>query len=338
MISVQLTTNDPGRSPMKTQDPSALRASLIQRMIASLLDFGLFSGLAVALISGMNFLIYKVLGSSGASFNGTLISFPLMMLYFLYFSSELMMGKTLGKQLLGVELRAENGMNPTSEALFKRFIFKHVWAFLIFVGYVTNVELFTWIGYASVGVITLGGLGALGKSKQAMHDRISKLAVFPSKAPKADLSTLSKGKSESQLVEESRELAKKLGTSESVKKTAKATLTKRDFPCAVELNVYVRYSEHIEEEIFNCFAQYVPNIHPNQIQLSDKKKGSYRNCKVVMQFETPLQMETSYNALAKLPNVITTITVRSVKVGEGKGKRNKTKKIDEALKAQASLG
>ena len=56
-----------------------------------------------------------------------------------------------------------------------------------------------------------------------------------------------------------------------------------------------------------------------------------------MQFETPLQMETSYNALAKLPNVITTITVLSVKVGDKKGNSKQAKKIDEALRAQATL-
>ena len=325
---------------MKTQDPSALRAAFIQRAIASLLDFGLFSGLAVALISGMNFFIYKVLGSSGANFNATLTAFPLVMLYFLYFSSEFMMGKTLGKQLLGIELRAENGMTPPSESLFKRFLFKHIWAGLAFVGYITEMSVMTWLAYAAFGVIAVGALGILGKSKQAMHDSVSKTAVFPAKAPKTDLSTLSKGKSDSQLEAENQEISKQLGTSESVKKTAKATLTKRDFPCAVELNVYVRHTDQIEEQIFDCFAQYVPNIHPTQVQLSDKKKGSYRNCKVVMQFETPLQMETSYNALAKLPNVVTTITVRSVKVGDKKGRaaRKQAKKIDEALKAQASMG
>ena len=322
---------------MKNQDPSALRSPLAQRMIASLLDLGLFAGLAVALISGMNFLIYKVLGSSGANFNATLTSFPLMMLYFLYFSSEIMIGKTLGKQLLGVELRAENGMTPQSEALFKRFLIKHSWAGFCFLGYITEMNALSWFSYGLLVMIILGGLGALGQSKQTLHDTLSKLAVFPAKAPKTDLAALSKGKSESQLQEESQEIAKQLGTSESVKKAAKATLTRRDFPCAVELNVYVRYSDQIEEQIFDAFAQYVPNIHPNQVKLSDKKKGSYRNCKVVMQFETPLQMETSYNALAKLPNVITTITVRSVKVGDKKGNSKQAKKIDEALRAQASM-
>ncbi len=299
-----------------------------------MLDLGLFSGLGLALISGMNYFIFQVIGSSGASFNATLVSFPLVMLYFLYFSSELMMKKTLGKQLLGIEIRAEKGMKPSSEALFKRFVIKHGWVAFIFLGYITEVAALTWTSYAWLIIIAFGTLGALGKEKQAFHDSFAKLAVFPTKAPKADLSTLSKGKTEVELAEERQNTTQEQGTSNAIKRTARATLTKRDFPCAVELQVYVRDSDDIEEQIYSSFAQHIPNIHPNQVKLSDKKKGSYRICRVVMQFESPIQMEASYNSLAKLPNVVTTITVKSVMVAGGKGKKGKAK---ELLKAQASL-
>ena len=72
----------------------------------------------------------------------------------------------------------------------------------------------------------------------------------------------------------------------------------------------------------------MPNVHPNQVQLSDKKKGSYKTCGVVMKFDSPAQMERSYAGLAQLPNVITTITVRSVKVDDGKKAKQKGKAFD----------
>ena len=72
---------------MKKQDPSATRVSPFLRALALLLDLGLFAGLAVSLVSGIDYLTYSFLGSSGAQFNATLMSFPILLLYMLYFSS-----------------------------------------------------------------------------------------------------------------------------------------------------------------------------------------------------------------------------------------------------------
>ena len=313
---------------MKKQDPSAARVSPFLRALALLLDLGLFAGLAVSLVSGIDYLTYSFLGSSGAQFNATLISFPILLLYMLYFSSELMMNKTLGKQLMGIEIRAENGMSPPSEALFRRFTFKHAWTIVVFFYYISNNSILYWVVIAWLGVLAISGLAAFGKEKQGLHDQFANLAVYPKEAPKADLSQLSKGKSEAEIIEETQSTEVQLGTSESVRRTAKATLKHSDFPCAVELNIYVKDSQDIESQIFDAFAQYVPNVHPNQVQLSDKKKGSYKTCRVVMKFDSPAQMERSYAGLAQLPNVITTITVRSVKVDDGKKAKQKGKAFD----------
>ena len=318
---------------MKNQDPSALRVSILLRGLAFLLDLGLFAGLAIALVSAIDYAASTLLGGSGANLNASLASTPVFVMYFLYFSSESMMQRTLGKQLVGIEIRAENGLTPPNEALFKRFILKHGWAFLLFMAYIVGIEWLNWISYAWLGFIAIGVLGALSKNKQTLYDQSTKLAVFPTKTPRADLTTLSQGKSEEELVEEVKEIQQKFGTSESVKRTAKATLTSKDFPCAVELKVYVRDDPDVEELIYQCFAQYIPNVHRNQVQLSTRKKGPYRACRVVMQFNSPAQMETSYASLAKLPSVVTTTTVRSVKVSD-----NKRKKSREVIKAQPSMG
>lgn len=322
---------------MKKQDPSATRVSPLLRALALMLDLGLFAGLAAALVSGIDYLTYSLLGSSGAQFNATLISFPVLLLYMLYFSSELMMNKTLGKQLMGIEIRADNGMTPASEALFRRFMFKHAWTVVLFLYYVSGTELLYWGVLAWLAVLALSGVAAFGKEKQAVHDQFAKVAVYPKKAPKTDLSQLSKGKSEAEIVAETQSSEVQQGMSESIKRTAKATLKRSDFPCAVELNIYVKDSAEVEAQVFDAFAQYVPNVHPNQVQLSDKKKGSYTTCRVVMRFDSPLQMERSYAALAKSPNVITTITVRSVKVDDGKKSKKQKGQALELLKPQSTV-
>jgi putative lipoic acid-binding regulatory protein len=319
---------------MKTQDPLAIRVSPMLRGLALLLDLGIFAGLSVALVYGINSLTVQLLGGSGANFNASLVSFPVLVLYILYSSSELMINKTIGKQLVGIEIRAENGMSAHKEALFRRYVVRHGWALFLFLGYIIDSSILYWITMFWVGVLGLGGLSAFGKHKQTFYDKSSKLAIYPNKAPKADLSLLSKGKSESELISEAKDPEKLMGTSASVKRTAKATLKKKDFPCAVELNIYVKGGDEVEGQIFDCFAQFVSNIHPNQVQLSNKTKGPYRICRVVMKFDSPIQMETSYAALAKLSSVVTTITIRSVKVKDGKKGKAQT---NEILNAQTTL-
>lgn len=85
----------------------------------------------------------------------------------------------------------------------------------------------------------------------------------------------------------------------------------------------------MEEVIFNCFAEFIPNVHPKQIQRSQVKYGSYDIFKVVMRFENHLQMEASYESLSKVPEIVTTTTIKSVKVG-AQGRK--------PLSAQTSLG
>lgn len=318
---------------MKTQDPSAIRVSPMLRALALLLDLGLLAGLSVALVSGIGYVTSQILGSSGANFNASLVSFPIFVLYLLYFSSELMINKSLGKQLVGIEIRAESGMGAQNEALFRRFIIRHGWSLFLFLAFIADSSILYWMTILWLVVLGVGGLSAFGKEKQTFYDKSAKLAVYPAKAPKADLAMLSKGKTESELRSEATEIEKQMGSSSAVKRTAKATLKKNDFPCAVELNIYVKGGDEVEQDVFDCFAQYVPNIHPNQVQLSNKKKGPYRICRVVMKFDSPLQMETSYAALAKLSSVVTTITVRSVKVKDTKSRN----KANELLKTQVTL-
>lgn len=307
----------------KTHDPSKIRVTLPLRALAAFIDLGIIAGLSVGLAS----LVELIVGSAGGekfTMSGPLLFFPVVLLYYLYFASEMVgdMRKSLGKQFIGIEIREENGLSPRKEELFKRFLIKHSWLAIVFIGYVTGTEIVSLYGKLLLGALVLSTFPALGASRQSLYDDLLNLAIFPVQAPRADLTQLSQGVEEGELAQIAQAQLDGSARSNKVKQRAKATLTPDHFPCAVELNVYLKGASQPEELLFECFAQFIPNVHPNQFQASSHSKGPYRSCRVVMRFDTPLQMETSYGALSQLSEVVMTTTIKSVKLGEQKKRKS----------------
>lgn len=298
----------------KTQDPAQLRISLPLRALALFLDIGLFAGLGAALVGALDAATSAVLGGQGLSLSSSLVSLPLCLLYYFYFATELMMSKTIGKQMLGIEVRSSTGLNPPGDALFMRFILKHGWALLFVISIMTELHILGSMAQLWLIGVVLSSLSALGKERQTFYDKVTKLAVFPVELPRADLAALSLGQNDTQLAQHAADQVSQMGTSESVRRRAKDTLRDEHFPCVVELMIYMRNAEDPAQLLFECFAQFIPNTHPNQFKASGKRRGDYQKCRAVVRFENALQMETSYAALAQIPNVITTTTNDSVKV------------------------
>jgi len=300
----------------KTQDPAQLRISLPLRALAVFLDLGLFAGLSAALVGALDATTSALLGGQGLSLSSSLVYLPLCMLYYFYFATEVIMSKTIGKQMLGIEVRSSNGTAPPGDAVFKRFLLKHGWAIILVLSLMFEMSILGYVAQLWLLAVVLSSLGSLGKERQSFYDKMTDLAIFPMKVPRADLATLSQGQNEAELAQTAADQVKTMGTSQSVRKRAKATLSSDQFPCAVELMVYMRETEDPEQLLFECFAQFVPNVHLNQFKISGKKRGDYQKCRAVIRFDNALQMETSYAALAQLPNVITTTTNDSVKVSK----------------------
>jgi uncharacterized RDD family membrane protein YckC/putative lipoic acid-binding regulatory protein len=298
----------------KTQNPAQLRISLPLRALALFLDIGLFAGLSAALVGALDAATSAVLGGKGLSLSSSLISLPLCLLYYFYFATELMMNKTIGKQMLGIEVRSDNGLASSGDAIFKRFVLKHGWVLIFVLSLTLEMSVLGLIAQLWLLGVILSSLSALGKDRQTFYDKVTRLAVFPLNLPRADLTTLSLGQNESELAQLAADQVKNMGTSESVRRRAKDTLRDDHFPCVVELMVYMRSADDPAQLLFECFAKFVPNVHLNQFKISGKKRGDYQKCRAVIRFDNALQMETSYAALAQLPSVVTTTTNDSVKV------------------------
>jgi putative lipoic acid-binding regulatory protein/uncharacterized RDD family membrane protein YckC len=303
------------------------RTSIFLRLFALFLDYGIVAGLAATLMFFIDFLFESTLGSLGIKLSPAVVSIPLIVLYFTYFSTEIFNAKSLGKQLLKIEIRHINGEESPEQALLNRFAIKHVGIFIVFLSISFNSQVLQLVATFIFVAYIISVLTALGGEKLSIHDRITELSVFSCKELKTDLSQISTGKS-------SKELALDLSTMRRERKakgqTKRAkTPHPKSFPCALELKIYAHEHETMENVIFNCFAEFIPNVHPNQVQRSKHKYGSYDIFKVVMRFENHLQMEASYEALALVPEIVTTTTIKSVKVG-AQGKK--------PLSAQMSLG
>ena len=185
----------------QTQDPAQLRISLPLRALAALLDIGLFAGLGATLIGALDALVGTLLGGNGLSMTSGLVIFPLTLFYYLYFATELMMSKSVGKQLVGIEVRALNGTGPSSESLFKRFVFKHGWVTLLSLSYLSDVKVLESVAWLWLILVVLSALTSMGTDRLAVYDKLTELAVFPSKLPKADLATLSQGQNDVELAQ-----------------------------------------------------------------------------------------------------------------------------------------
>ena len=308
---------------MSEKQVAQKRTHLFLRLFALFMDYAIVAGLSAVLMFLIDSLFNSTLGSVGFDLNKAVISVPVIVLYFAYFSAEIFGARSLGKQLLGIEIRNLNGEQAEDKALLNRFVIKHIGIFVLFLAVSLNHSILQLIAVFIFLSYLISMLAALGNSKLTIHDHITSLAVFPHKEMKTDLSQVSVGKTDTELAQEISSIRKN-GSGKRMK-----TPPASAFPCAVELKVYAHEDEEMQDKIFNCFAEFIPNVHPRQLRKSNRKYGIYEVYKVVMRFENNLQMEASYESLASIEGVVTTATVRSVKVGAGS---------KQSLSAQATLG
>lgn len=96
-----------------------------------------------------------------------------------YFLMEGFTGYTLGKLLLGIRIANEDGSQAAVSTLFARWALKNINFVLTVAALFTGIELFRVLGNVGGLVIFVGCFLVLGMSRQALHDRIVKTAVYP---------------------------------------------------------------------------------------------------------------------------------------------------------------
>ena len=97
---------------------------------------------------------------------------------FLYSLIEGMTGSSVGKWLMNIQVRAEDGRTASLETLMTRWVIKTGISPLGFVALVVGSDwlstLNSWTGF----IAFVGCFMALGAPRQALHDRLAKTAVF----------------------------------------------------------------------------------------------------------------------------------------------------------------
>ena len=111
---------------------------------------------------------------AGLSLGGIVLSIiPLA-----YMSLEVFQAATPGKMLLKLKIRAEGGTDADQNTLIKRFAVKNSAALLNILAAITTVSVFATFGSIVGFIIGLGCFMVLAASRQALHDRVAKTAVF----------------------------------------------------------------------------------------------------------------------------------------------------------------
>jgi uncharacterized RDD family membrane protein YckC len=95
-----------------------------------------------------------------------------------YYLSEGLIGLTVGKLLLGIQIGAVSGTPADREALFTRSTIKNGGLVLAILGAATGVHVIGTLGRLAILIVGLGFLLTLGAARQALHDRAAKTAVF----------------------------------------------------------------------------------------------------------------------------------------------------------------
>ncbi len=96
-----------------------------------------------------------------------------------YFLLEGLTGYTLGKLILGIRVANEDGSQAAVPTLLGRWALKNINFLLTLVALVTGIAALRTLGSIGGLVIFVGCFMVLGASKQALHDRIVKTAVYP---------------------------------------------------------------------------------------------------------------------------------------------------------------
>lgn len=170
-----------------TFDVKQMRVGFGRRLGAALVDFLIFVilYLVVIMVSGVmsNIDFSSILADpQGFQIDMEAISPTLAIissiLGFLYFSTEIFMGQTLGKMILSIKIADQNRKPATTNQLLTRYLIKHGNYLFALINGITLISILGTIDTIYGIVIVIGFLFVLGANKQAFHDMGAKTAIF----------------------------------------------------------------------------------------------------------------------------------------------------------------
>ncbi|MBR4620191.1 MAG: RDD family protein [Salinivirgaceae bacterium] len=107
----------------------------------------------------------------------TRISLIVIFAELIYFSTEIFLGASLGKIILGLKIANADGGNASVGALIGRYLLKHVKRVCTVLAFLVLTRVFNFFGSLFGFVIFIGCFFAAGDRHQALHDMICKTIV-----------------------------------------------------------------------------------------------------------------------------------------------------------------
>ena len=107
---------------------------------------------------------------------GSIIASAVVVL--VYFLLEAFTGATLGKMILGIKIGTDDGKNGSTPLYLKRYLIKNIGSFVVIAGGLLAIEMISNVGNIISFVIFLGYFIVFSSKKQALHDLLSKTAVY----------------------------------------------------------------------------------------------------------------------------------------------------------------
>lgn len=119
-------------------------------------------------------------GALGGGIVGAILGFiaGALMASFIYSLLEAFTGLTVGKLLLGIRIKNEDGTEGNTSLYLKRWAIKNINTLCSLAGGITSMSFLSTIGGLCGFIIFIGCFFALGEKRQALHDTLAKTAVF----------------------------------------------------------------------------------------------------------------------------------------------------------------
>jgi putative lipoic acid-binding regulatory protein/uncharacterized RDD family membrane protein YckC len=289
-----------------SKNQKVLPASFILRLSALITDFIMIALLALLFSLLATWVTGSFFGIHGMFVHWTQLKSPMAFIAFLYFLPETSTnGKSLGKALLGLEIRSDQNQKQSEVWLWLRYFLKMIPLFMIFASQTLNLFLYEALTIAILVVYLFSFLAILSQSHQSWYDQIASSAVFQAKSKVYQSAQAISAKSKKSTISRSK-LAEQPNALQ--------------YPCALELKLFCIPSENLQEKLFDFFMAHATQFNENQ--LMDKgTKGKYHIFKVIARFDQADQMETVYQAMREHPEIVMLLPKRAVKLS-GKPKAN----------------
>ncbi len=155
------------------------RIGFAKRFIAAIFDVIIL----VLLLHLLSWILGSDIMRSPVDLKGGIQAFQLshLLVVLLYFTMEIFLAATPGKLALHLKIMNESNKVASKQALLIRYLIKFSGVVFWFIFILTHIQIFWFLGTIALFVILVGCFMVFTVSKQALHDKIAKTAVYQTK-------------------------------------------------------------------------------------------------------------------------------------------------------------